>query len=175
MPPCGLFFSSRFSHFYANPIWLPITSIAFSLTLSHGQIWSSLSQALTFMFPLQRLFSATNALLFCPFPRFPGLVFARSRRYVAIYLLINPGPSSAPLFSVLSGSGLEPITYKHFSGFLSLVASRLQLGPSRFSPHSFRRGGATFAFDRHVPSELIKLQGDWQSDAYLVFLELSQQ
>ncbi|XP_074608519.1 uncharacterized protein LOC141861550 [Acropora palmata] len=88
---------------------------------------------------------------------------------------VNPGPSSAPLFSVLSGSALEPITYKHFSGFLSRVASRLHLDPSRFSPHTFRRGGATFAFDCHVSSKIIKLQGDWQSDAYLVYLELSQQ
>ena len=47
---------------------VPITRIRFPLRLSHG---SSLPQAPTFMFPLQRLFSATNALLFCPFPRFP--------------------------------------------------------------------------------------------------------
>ena len=53
--------------------------------------------------------------------------------------------------------------------------SRLHLDPSLFSPHSFRRGGATFAFDCHIPSEIIKLHGDWQSDAYLVYLELSQQ
>ena len=62
---------------------VPITRIRFPLRLSHGRIWSSLPQAPTFMFPLQRLFSATNALLFCPFPRAPGLVFARSPRYVA--------------------------------------------------------------------------------------------
>ena len=78
-------------------------------------------------------------------------------------------------FSALSGSALEPITYKHFSGFLSRVASRLHLDPSRFSPHTFRRGGATFAFDCHVSSKINKLQGDWQSDAHLVYLELSQQ
>ena len=112
--------------------------------------------------------------LVLPIPSIPGsrlCPISALRRHLSL----NPGPSSAPLFSVLSGSGLEPIIYKHFSGFLSRVASRLQLDPSRFSPHSFRRGGATFAFDCHVPSEVIKLQGDWQSDAYLVYLELSQQ
>lgn len=67
---------------------VPDNHVRFPLRLSHGKIWSSLPQALTFMFPLQRLFSATNALLFCPFPRFPGLVFARFPRYVAIYPLI---------------------------------------------------------------------------------------
>lgn len=84
------------------------------------------------------------------------------------YLSLNPGPGSAPLFTVPSDSGLEPITYKQSLGFLSRVVSRRNLDPSRFSPHSFRRGGANFAFDCHIPSEINKLQGDWQSDAYLV-------
>jgi len=47
------------------------------------------------------------------------------------------------------------------------------LEPSFFSPHSFRRGGATFAFDCGLPLEIIKSLGDWQSDAYLIYLELS--
>ena len=91
------------------------------------------------------------------------------------HLSLNPGPSSVPLFTVLTRSGLQPITYSRFCTFLSQVVSRLHLDPSLFSPHSFRRGGATFAFDCHIPSEIIKLQGDWQSDAYLVYLQLSQQ
>ena len=70
--------------------------------------------------------------LVLPIPSIPGsrlcLISALRR-----HLSLNPGPSSAPLFSVLSGSGLAPITYKHFSGFLSRVASRLQLDPSQFS------------------------------------------
>ena len=91
------------------------------------------------------------------------------------HLAINPGPVCAPLFSVFSGSGLAPITYKQFCVFLSRVLSKLHLDPSLYSPHSFRQGGATFAFDCHIPPEIIKLQGDWKSDAYLVYLELSQQ
>ena len=42
----------------------------------------------------------------------------------------------------------------------------------RFSGHSLRRGGATFAFQCGIPSELIKLQGDWRSDAYMLYLSL---
>ena len=84
------------------------------------------------------------------------------------------GSSKEPLISVLSGSGLVPITYKQFRVFPSRVVSKLRLDPSLFSPRSFRRGGATLAFDCHIPSEIIKLQGDGQSDAYLVYLELSQ-
>ena len=119
------------------------------------------------MFPPRRLSSVSNAQRsrLCP-------ILALRRR-----LAINPGPVSAPLFFVFSGSGLEPITYmyKQFCVFLSRVVSELNLDPSLYSPHSFRRGGATYAFDCHIPSEIIKLQGDWQSDAYLVYLELFQQ
>ena len=43
------------------------------------------------------------------------------------HLAINPGPVSAPLFSVFSGSGLAPITYKQFCVFLSRVLSKLYL------------------------------------------------
>lgn len=86
------------------------------------------------------------------------------------HLSLNPGPSSVPLFTVLMRSG-----YKQFCTFLSRVVCRLHLDPSLFSPHSFRRGEATFAFDCQIPSPIIKLPGDWQSDSYLVYLELSQQ
>ena len=112
--------------------------------------------------------------LVLPIPSLPGsrLCPTSALRH---HLSLNPGPSSVPLFIVLTRSGLQPITYKLFCTFLSRVQSRLHLDPSLFSPHSFRRGGATFGFDCHIPSEIIKLQGDWHSDAYLVYLQLSQQ
>ena len=43
--------------------------------------------------------------------------------------------------------------------------------PSRFRGHSFRRGGATWAFRAGVPGELIQIYGDWASDAYKCYLE----
>ena len=66
-----------------------------------------------------------------------------------------------------------PITYRHFSQFLSRVIQAIGLVPAHYSPHSFRRGGTSFAFRCNVPAELIQRQGDWQSDAYLVYLEMS--
>ncbi|CAG2206304.1 unnamed protein product [Mytilus edulis] len=49
------------------------------------------------------------------------------------------------------------------------------LNSSKFSSHSFRRGGATWAFHSKVPSELIQFHGDWRSDAYKVYLEFDLQ
>ena len=45
--------------------------------------------------------------------------------------------------------------------------------PDFYSSHSFRRGGATWAFVSEVPSELIQLYGDWKSDAYKRYLKFS--
>jgi hypothetical protein len=42
--------------------------------------------------------------------------------------------------------------------------------PDEYSSHSFRRGGASWAFSAEVPSELIQLYGDWSSDAYKKYL-----
>ena len=44
---------------------------------------------------------------------------------------------------------------------------------SRFTGHSFRRGGATWAFQAGIPGELIQICGDWSSDAYKQYLEFS--
>ena len=46
---------------------------------------------------------------------------------------------------------------------------------SQFCTHSFRRGGATFAFQCGVNPTLIKAQGDWASDCYLKYVSLSLQ
>ena len=42
--------------------------------------------------------------------------------------------------------------------------------PSNYSMHSLRRGGASLAFKAKVPTDLIKVHGDWASDCYLRYL-----
>ena len=42
-----------------------------------------------------------------------------------------------------------------------------------YSTHSFRRGGATFAFKCGVSPNLIKSQVDWASDCYRKYIALS--
>ena len=91
------------------------------------------------------------------------------------HLRLNSGPFTAPLFSVVCPTSqvLFPLTSRHFGVFISKVISAIGVVPANYSPHSFRRGGASFAFRGNVPAELIQRQGDWQSDAYLIYLEMS--
>lgn len=43
----------------------------------------------------------------------------------------------------------------------------------KYSNHSFRRGGASYALHCGLPVDLIKLQGDWKSNACERYLEPS--
>jgi len=53
------------------------------------------------------------------------------------------------------------------------LACLVSLDPQDFSGQSLHHGGATIAFQCGIPSELIKVQGDWKSDAYMLYLTLS--
>jgi len=79
-------------------------------------------------------------------------------------------PFSEPMFSISRGL---PITYLQFQSVFKHLIFSVGLNPAEFSTHSFRRGGATYAFSSSVPGELIKDHGGWSSDAYLVYLQFS--
>ena len=65
------------------------------------------------------------------------------------------------------------LTYRRFQNKLrSVLAEAGVSGSHRFSSHSFRRGGATFAYLCGVPTEIIKLLGNWRSDCFLRYLHL---
>ena len=83
-----------------------------------------------------------------------------------------PARPKDPLFVVPTTSGSKPIVYSLFHQILRAYLSTIGLDSSQYSSHSFRRGGATFAFSIGLPGELIQSQGDWKSDAYKVYLEM---
>ena len=66
---------------------------------------------------------------------------------------------------------IRPIIYSNFLSRLKRALSEEGINPSGYAGHSFRRGGATLAFTSGLPSELIKLHGDWRSQAYLLYLD----
>ena len=45
--------------------------------------------------------------------------------------------------------------------------------PAAYSLHSLRRGGATFAYQANIEGDMIKLLGDWASDAYKWYIDVS--
>ena len=86
---------------------------------------------------------------------------------------IVPAPKDAPAFCKRVKEKIFPITYGEFQTKLRHLIQLTGRNSSVYSTHSFRRGGATFAFDSNVSTELIQLHGDWRSDAYKKYLEFS--
>ena len=112
-----------------------------------------------------------EGLLLVPLPSIPGshLCPVSALRH---YFTTVPAPAEAPFFCLPKGQLLHPLTSAVFSASLKRVISHLGMDPRDYSPHSFRRGGATFAYQSGVPDHLIQLHGDWRSDAYQAYISL---
>ena len=86
-----------------------------------------------------------------------------------------PAPDFVPLFVLLSRSGrLRPVLK---SQFVSVLRNRLQSAgvpqPHLLRGHSFRRGGTSWSFSSSILGELLQAFGDWRSDAYKCYLDVS--
>ena len=55
------------------------------------------------------------------------------------------------------------------------VLARAGYAPHLYSGHSFRSGGATWAHECGLSGEMIRLLGDWKSEAYFSYLRLSDE
>mmetsp|Transcript_57446 Transcript_57446/g.181875 ORF Transcript_57446/g.181875 Transcript_57446/m.181875 type:complete len:99 (+) Transcript_57446:3605-3901(+) len=65
---------------------------------------------------------------------------------------------------------MHHLQYQQLVTFIKSSLRQLNIDPDCYSSHSLRRGGAMFAFLAGVSPELIKLHGDWASDAYQAYL-----
>ena len=45
--------------------------------------------------------------------------------------------------------------------------------PKLYSGHSFRRGAATWALQVGIPTEVIQVLGDWKSESYKNYIDIS--
>lgn len=88
-------------------------------------------------------------------------------------LLYKVGTSSfVPAFVYVHKGRVTWLTRKVFiRTFRSVLRGHVRGHIDEFTGHSFRRGGATWAFRTGVPGELIQVAGDWASDAYKKYLE----
>jgi len=87
-----------------------------------------------------------------------------------------PAAPGCPTFLYRDGRGeVVSLTHSVLVSSLRGLLERAGINSKGFSGHSFRRGGASFAFQAGVPGELIQLHGDWRSDAYLKYLSIPLQ
>lgn len=83
----------------------------------------------------------------------------------------SPAPPEAPAFGFNTIEGYKPITHPYLVKSTKQYAAAIGLDPAEVSGHSYRRGGATFAFAAGVPDALIQQQGLWASLCYRGYID----
>ena len=104
-----------------------------------------------------------------PIAKVHGSVLCPVSAVVAMLALIPPctPPADFPLFCYKSqGDTLTHLTHTSFVSMLKQFIKCAGMSSAKFSGHSFRRGGCTHAFRLGISPLLIKLRGDWRSNAY---------
>ena len=79
-------------------------------------------------------------------------------------LSITPKGRNLPLFQVKNAGNWVPLTDTGVRRHFSLILQRLDLAHTGYTLHTFRRSGATFAFNNDVALQNIQRHGTWTSD-----------
>lgn len=112
-------------------------------------------------------------LLHIPLVRVPGSPLCPVQAYERV-LQFHQGHEFTAAFGFMLKGRIRVLTRSTFITTFRALLSRAGVpDSSSFRGHSFRRGGASWAFRSGVPGELIQVCGDWTSDAYKLYLEFS--
>jgi hypothetical protein len=106
-----------------------------------------------------------------PLPSIAGSRLCPVKAFANMVSLV-PAYSCSPAFCLWRGDKLVPFTYGMWQSKLKVILKEANVSPVHFSSHSFRRGGATFAFKCQIPGEIVKLLGGWHSDCYLEYIDI---
>ena len=108
-----------------------------------------------------------------PIPRVRGSVLCPVVALAEALRCTGSASRSGPAFVRVDKKGvLKPVLYGWFSKrFLDLIES-CGLDRSEFGTHSLRRGAASWALKCGISSDVIRILGDWRSDAYQCYLEV---
>ena len=85
-----------------------------------------------------------------------------------------PGSPDSNLISYTHKGELVPLTYKELTHYLRRWMGMIgEPNPEKFSSHSLRRGGTTHAFNKGIPEQTIKVLGNWASQCFRRYIELT--
>ena len=109
-----------------------------------------------------------------PFPLCKGSLLCPVQATLHAFSLTPNVPNTHPAFCIKMGTRWLSTTGSQFAHRLKQCLSCFGKKASMYSGHSFRRGGATWAYHQGLPSETIRALGDWRSSAYLRYIEVDQ-
>ena len=92
-----------------------------------------------------------------------------------IHYMINtiPAQPTDPAFTIYYQGIKTALSANQLLARLQKWLKLIKEQEERYSLHSLRRGGATFAFQSNMEHEMIKLLGDWTSEAYRRYCDVS--
>ena len=114
-----------------------------------------------------------------PLPVLKGRIVCPLRTW-RIYVRLHPemeNRADVPLLLTTGSGGNKPVTIPMLRSMFHKVIRDVGLMGRKYTPHSLRRGGATYSFSQGVPMQYIKQHGTWQSDTverYLIKTPLSK-
>ena len=103
-----------------------------------------------------------NDIKLLTIPRIPNSILCPVTA-LANLLALTPEGSNLPLFQVKVNQNWVPLTDTKVRRHFALILTKLNLGPG-YTFHTFRRSGATFAFNNNVSLQNIQKHGTWTSD-----------
>ncbi len=110
-----------------------------------------------------------------PLPRRPGHPLCPAQATFHALRLTAGAPPNGPALVVPSVHGFIPLSPQLFVGKVRQALQSAGVDPQQYAGHSFRRGGATWAYKCGVPVETIRQLGDWKSTAYQDYIVPSGQ
>lgn len=81
----------------------------------------------------------------------------------------------APLFCTPQENGVVPITYDQLADRLKYWVGKTGAPSGKYTLHGLRHGGACHALEVGLVGEDLKLMGDWATDAYMRYLDITLQ
>lgn len=94
---------------------------------------------------------------------------------MSTYLRLVPAGPELPAFGYVVDGAYAPLSYSVLLSTMKSLLAQVGQQPEKFAGHSLRRGGATYAYQCGVNPLFIRIQGDWNSDAGLLYVGLSHE
>jgi len=165
-------FVTAFFLFARKSTMLPPSAALFSVKkhLTRGNFFRS-EKGLLVLIRWSKTLQFGERHLLIPLLEIPGSVLCPCRAFDRMVSLL-PAEEISPAFLHLVGTSLVSIGHTVFVNSLRGLLRLAGVDARGYTGHSFRRGGASWAFGAGVSGELIKMHGDWKSDAYLKYLSV---
>ena len=85
---------------------------------------------------------------------------------------VRAGPMD-PLFCYHRRGKYMVLTYPRLTYWFKLWIDQVGISSKGYTLHSCRRGGATYLQKANIPAQMIKILGNWASEAYLRYIDIS--